>query len=122
MTDPLIGLLHLDLSSASTSPPFVLLLLYTPPQFPLKIQVVALLHARLQAVLLAISFPAVSATRYLPYVDLSLEQRRFARHFRHFVYKCITDCSASPHHQHLADSAAPIRSRKVPIAPFPTFN
>lgn len=42
--------------------------------------------------------------------------RNSVHHFRQFVYKCMTDCSASPHHQHFANSAASIRSRKPPVA------
>lgn len=37
-----------------------------------------------------------------------LKARRSVLHFRHFVYKCKTDCSPSPHHLHSADSIAPL--------------
>lgn len=48
--------------------------------------------------------------------------RRSVRHFRQFVYRCITDSLASPRHQHLAVSTTPILLRNVSIAPCSTFN
>ena len=77
------------------------------------------------------SFASSSASHFLsgrlchriPILSKSFfKTRRSVLHFRHLVYRCITDCSLSPHHQHSADSTAPIRSRKVPIAPCPVLS
>ena len=42
-------------------------------------------------------------------------------HLRHLVYKCSTNCSASPHHQHSGVSITPILAKNVPTAPCPTL-
>ena len=67
-------------------------------------------------------FSGRSCHRMPNFLRLFFKTRRYVRHFRHLVYRCMTDCSASPHHQHSADSTSPKRSRKVPIAPCQTFN
>lgn len=42
--------------------------------------------------------------------------------FRPFVYRCSTDCSASPHHQHSGVSVTPVLTRNVLIAPCPVLS
>lgn len=47
------------------------------------------------------------------FLNSFLKIRRCVVHIRHFMYKCMTDRFLSPHHQHSADSTAPIRSAGV---------
>ena len=102
--------------------PFQPHLLYYPLPYLSNIPVLVLPPPRLLTTQLAISVRVVSATESLFCLDSSLRLDILSSTFRHFEYRCMTDCSASPHHQHSVDSAAPICSRKVPIAPCPVFN
>lgn len=115
-SSPVVLLLpdHSFVSTLLSFPPPLLYL----PNIPTKL----LPPANLLAALLSISFLVTSAIEFLFCRNLSSKFGVASSHFRHFVYKCITDCSPYPHHQNSADSTTPVRSRKVPIAPCPVFS
>ena len=70
-------------------------LLYYPLLCLSNIPTVVPLPARLLAALLTIFFLVASATEPPILPNSFLKIRRCVLHFRHFVYKCITDCSLS---------------------------
>ena len=91
----------------STLSPFQPYILYYPLPYLSNIPVLVLPPSRLLTAQLAISVRVV-CHRIPICLDSSLRLDILSFTFRHLESRCMTDCSASQHHQHSVDSAAPI--------------